>query len=143
MDVPSLGARKTDTPSATLGHKYVGDITGLFFIPGYQRGYRWDITDVKRLLDDIWHALDNSDQKQPYNLQPIVVKLRQQGLTAESCHWELVDGQQRLTTLTLIFIALYRHATTAGKEQQAQRMALLHGRRSARTAPFPACFRRS
>lgn len=109
MDVPSLGARKTDTPSATLGHKYVGDITGLFFIPGYQRGYRWDITDVKRLLDDIWHALDNSDQKQPYNLQPIVVKLRQQGLTAESCHWELVDGQQRLTTLYLIL--LYMHNT--------------------------------
>lgn len=109
MDVPCLDAHRADTPSATLGHKYVGDITGLFFIPGYQRGYRWDVTDVRRLLEDIWHALDNNDPKQPYNLQPVVVKLRQQGPTAQSCHWELVDGQQRLTTLYLIL--LYMHNT--------------------------------
>jgi len=34
----------------------------------------------------------------------------------------IIDGQQRLTTLTLIFIALYRHAIVTGKDQQAQRL---------------------
>lgn len=94
----------TAEQTAILDHKYVGDITGRFFIPGYQRGYRWDATDVRRLLDDIWHALDQSASKQPYNLQPVVVKLRQQGSNTEPCLWELVDGQQRLTTLYLILL---------------------------------------
>jgi len=104
MDVPCLDAHGTNKASATLGHKYVGDIAGVFFIPGYQRGYRWDATDVKRLLEDIWRALDKNTTEQPYNLQPVVVKLRQRGSTAQSCHWELVDGQQRLTTLYLILL---------------------------------------
>jgi hypothetical protein len=94
----------TAEQTAILDHKYVGDITGRFFVAGYQRGYRWDTTDVKRLLDDIWHALDNNSSKQPYNLQPVVVKLRQPGSTEQPCLWELVDGQQRLTTLYLILL---------------------------------------
>lgn len=109
MDENELGA-----PPTILGHKYVGDIAGVFFIPGYQRGYRWDITDVKRLLDDIWYALDSDIQKQPYNLQPIVVKLLQQGNTAETCHWELIDGQQRLTTLYLILLYMHNSGLNRG-----------------------------
>lgn len=68
-------------------------IEGKFFIPSYQRGYRWDKRDVMRLLDDIWES-----RGAPYSLQPIVVKPR-----LDSPHeWELIDGQQRLTTLWLI-----------------------------------------
>lgn len=104
MEVPCLATRKIDTLSATLGHNCVGDIPGYIFIPGYQRGYRWDVTDVERLLKDIWHALDNRVKNQPYNLQPVVVTLREQGPTAESCLWELVDGQQRLTTFYSILL---------------------------------------
>ena len=86
-----------------LDHRAIGNIQGNFFIPAYQRGYRWTQDDVQRLLDDIWESKEsNSD----YSLQPVVVKPIN-GIdgtygTAES-EWELIDGQQRLTTLYLIF----------------------------------------
>ena len=73
-----------------LETKLVGDIEGNFFIPSYQRGYRWD-TEVIRLLDDVYANKENN-----YCLQPIVVKKKNDV-------YEVVDGQQRLTTLYLIY----------------------------------------
>lgn len=70
----------------------VGDIGGDFFVPAYQRGYRWGNQEVTQLLNDI-----RESRGKTYYLQPIVVKLRDDG------SWELIDGQQRLTTLYLIF----------------------------------------
>jgi hypothetical protein len=66
-------------------------------VPDYQRGYRWDKNDVTRLLDDIWGS-----KGQDYSLQPIVVKLHLTGKSEAENEWELIDGQQRLTTLYLI-----------------------------------------
>lgn len=76
---------------ATLEPVAVGDITGDFFIPDYQRGYRWGSLEVTTLLQDIDDAKGNA-----YYLQPIVLKAMSDG------RWELIDGQQRLTTLYLI-----------------------------------------
>lgn len=78
---------------AVLEPKSVGDITGKFWVPSYQRGYRWGKDEVDRLLSDIW-----ASEGKPYYLQPVVVKWRE-----ERGAWELIDGQQRLTTLYLIF----------------------------------------
>ncbi|CDX58776.1 conserved hypothetical protein [Mesorhizobium plurifarium] len=82
---------------ALLELKLVGDISGQFFVAKYQRGYRWGKQEVERLLNDIWES-----NGAPYNLQPIVVK------RTGSEEWELVDGQQRLTTLYLIFLFMQR-----------------------------------
>ena len=76
---------------ASLKPIYVGDIEGRFFVPAYQRGYRWGEVEVRNLLDDI-----RENYGKPYYLQPIVVK-------KHGDEWELIDGQQRLTTLYLIF----------------------------------------
>lgn len=81
----------------TLELKNVGRIAGRFSVAKYQRGYRWGVPEVERLLNDIWE----SDGK-PYSLQPIVVKRLAEG------EWELVDGQQRLTTLYLIQLYMKR-----------------------------------
>lgn len=75
-----------------LGEKLVGEIEGEFYVPSYQRGYRWDETQVRALLDDIY---ENGDE--PYCLQPLVVRENGQG------RYEVIDGQQRLTTLYIIF----------------------------------------
>lgn len=69
----------------------VGKITGHFIVPDYQRGYRWTELEVTRLLQDI-----RDSEGSTYYLQPIVVK------SIENDRWELIDGQQRLTTLALI-----------------------------------------
>lgn len=89
---------------ALLELKLVGDISGSFRVARYQRGYRWGKLEVDRLLNDIWDS-----RGEPYSLQPIVVKRE-----AET-KWELVDGQQRLTTLFLIFVFMQReHLQNAG-----------------------------
>ncbi len=69
-----------------------------FNIPAYQRGYRWKAANqVKELLEDVWsYQVDNSDAAAFYCLQPVVVK------SVGETQFELIDGQQRLTTILLI-----------------------------------------
>ncbi|MBJ8054819.1 DUF262 domain-containing protein [Bacillus cereus] len=67
-----------------------------FWIPAYQRGYRWTSLQVTELLDDIWKFHQMDPKKEDfYWLQPIVVKEQEKGI-------EVIDGQQRLTTVLLI-----------------------------------------
>lgn len=79
-----------------LETKLVSEITGSFLVPTYQRGYRWGKEEVERLLDDIL-----SNGKNSYSLQPIVVK-------KTNSEYELIDGQQRLTTIYLIYLYMYK-----------------------------------
>lgn len=78
-------------PDILLDTKNVGKIEGNFYLPDYQRGYRWTQEEIKLLLDDIYESAG-----QPYCLQPIVVK-------KNGDRHELIDGQQRLTTIYLIY----------------------------------------
>lgn len=81
----------TENPKIKLENRVVGEITGQFLIPSYQRGYRWDSKQVTALLDDIMN-----NGKDPYCLQPVVVRKMDDGRS------ELVDGQQRLTTIYIL-----------------------------------------
>ena len=79
--------------------KGVLEIKGNFFVPDYQRGYRWGENEVKQLLEDIDENRKKNEQKNEHNnyyLQPIVLK------EIGEKNYELIDGQQRLTTLYLI-----------------------------------------
>lgn len=75
-----------------------------FLIPSYQRGYRWTPVEVTQMLEDIWAFLKNPPVNEPgkkkhsYCLQPVVV--RQHGTYPKEM--EVIDGQQRLTTIFLI-----------------------------------------
>ncbi len=72
-----------------------------YYIPAYQRGYRWTEQQVGDLLNDIY-SFDNSDGSW-YSLQPIVVrKCFENELDKKHKWYEVIDGQQRLTTLYLI-----------------------------------------
>lgn len=92
----------------------VSKLKGYFFVPSYQRGYRWGQHEVEALLNDIYgcRRLQNPDTK--YCLQPIVVKERvasadetREGLPPSgTVYYELIDGQQRLTTLYLLYLYL-------------------------------------
>ncbi|MBU1722870.1 MAG: DUF262 domain-containing protein [Gammaproteobacteria bacterium] len=71
-----------------------------FYIPSYQRGYRWTPKEVGELLNDISEfvprLVEDTDDKTWYCLQPIVVhRINDQ-------QFEVIDGQQRLTTIYLI-----------------------------------------
>ena len=75
-----------------LDTKFIRDIEGVFYIPSYQRGYRWREIEIFRLLDDIYAT----EGKRNYCLQPVVVR-------KYGDRYELIDGQQRLTTIYLIY----------------------------------------
>lgn len=70
-----------------------------FLIPYYQRGFRWERNHVEALLDDIHNFMRSKEEN--YCLQPIVVvpKTDEHGFNI----WEVIDGQQRLITLHIIF----------------------------------------
>ena len=81
--------------------KPINDLLGeQFLIPDYQRGFRWEEQQVLDLLEDVHDFFKpNGDENKGsfYCLQPIVVKAQE-----DSAKWEVVDGQQRLTTIYLI-----------------------------------------
>ena len=85
--------RSTATPQGRSVEHYL--------IPDYQRGYRWKAHEhVNALLEDIDAFINKKrDSEEIYCLQPIVV-------VAKEDAWEVIDGQQRLTTLFLILKAL-------------------------------------
>ena len=93
--------------------KSVEELLGMkFFIPSYQRGYRWTNQQVEDLLNDVNkfepQKLLGSKEKTWYCLQPLVVK-EMNSERKEECElpksetwYEVIDGQQRLTTIYII-----------------------------------------
>lgn len=83
-----------------------------FFIPNYQRGYRWGEVQVRQLLEDLFSfAYDDNAKGDFYCLQPVVIKemspeeVAKQALVSElddNRWYEVIDGQQRLTTIRII-----------------------------------------
>lgn len=82
-----------------------------FFIPHYQRGYRWTEMQVQQLLNDIDQFIPiilnpKEGISSFYCLQPVVIKAmsieKKQSHNLEGDWYEVIDGQQRLTTIFLI-----------------------------------------
>lgn len=86
-----------------------------FYIPAYQRGYRWTSQEVKDLLNDIDEfrprEIQDSDDKTWYCLQPLVVK------NISTNRFEVIDGQQRLTTVYLILHYLNQDFVEARRDK--------------------------
>lgn len=85
-----------------------------FFVPSYQRGYRWTPDEVRDLLEDIRKFAEEGsrDPDEFYCLQPLVVRRMDSG------QWEVIDGQQRLTTIYLI--ARYINEMWRGREKDSE-----------------------
>jgi hypothetical protein len=86
-------------------------------IPHYQRGFRWATRQVEQLLDDIreFARRENPQPEDFYCLQPLVLRPTDDGA------YEVVDGQQRLTTLLLIL----RHFNERLAEKYRQKLYVL------------------
>lgn len=112
--------RSTATPQGRSVEHYL--------IPDYQRGYRWKVHEhVKALLDDIDTFINKKrDSEEIYCLQPIVV-------VAKENAWEVIDGQQRLTTLFLMLKAL--------KEDEIYEISYTHRPESSAVLNHPEVYR--
>ena len=108
----------------TLELKSIAELQDMaFYIPAYQRGYRWTQQQVKDLLKDILEFSGKKGNASIYCLQPLVIvkRLSDEDSVMKRIHeakdlnevrhllkeqWEVVDGQQRLTTIRLILEVL-------------------------------------
>jgi len=98
----------------------VSEILGKnFFIPSYQRGYRWEEQQVTDLLNDIYSFAikKNKSDKEFYCLQPIVVRKCSENIINlnelispldNNIWYEVIDGQQRLTTIRILLTYLIK-----------------------------------
>ncbi len=72
-----------------------------FSVKDYQRGYKWDTKEILELLNDI---NEHDANRGKYCLQPIIVRMNE--INDEKRIIELIDGQQRITSIYLILIFL-------------------------------------
>ena len=71
-----------------------------YVVPDYQREYVWTDKEVQRLLDDVDEQIDAGSTRE-YFIGTVLVSP-----TSQNNHYEVIDGQQRLTTFFLLLCAL-------------------------------------
>jgi hypothetical protein len=101
--MPKQKLKPIDAGEVQLGKLFTAEFD--FAIPDYQRPYSWGKDETLQLLDDLAGALDR-DVDEPYFLGSIVL-VKEKGVPSS----EVIDGQQRLTTLTILFAVLRDLAT--------------------------------
>lgn len=90
-----------------------------FRIPDYQRPYAWEVEQARQLLDDLVEAVGSDE---PYFLGSMVL-VKTDG-KADS---EVIDGQQRLTTLTILLAIVRDLATPGGIQNSLGKMIVEQG----------------
>ncbi len=88
-----------EATEVVLGRVFNDDY--LFRMPVYQRPYSWTTEETSELLADLESAMDDETSADPYFLGSVVLIANPNS----SVH-EVIDGQQRLTTLTMLFCVL-------------------------------------
>lgn len=84
-------------PDAKAIVNIFGNADSYYQIPDYQRPYSWEDEQIEQLWDDLYSAMGSGDES--YFLGSMI-------LIAKEGYFEVVDGQQRLTTLTILFCVI-------------------------------------
>ena len=90
--------QKTDNPKS-ISIKELADKQTQYIVPIYQRNYAWGKDEIDALVQDIRTAQERRP-KQNYYIGSLIVYKRHDG------SYEVIDGQQRLTTLSILLTAL-------------------------------------
>ncbi|MEM7327741.1 MAG: DUF262 domain-containing protein [Pseudomonadota bacterium] len=89
--MPSIETRTLTLGTMLQSHSY--------FVPKFQRDFSWDSEQIQQLWKDVNRTID--ERTNTYFMGSIVLKLDQQ-----RSRFEVIDGQQRLTTISLLLCAL-------------------------------------
>ncbi len=88
------------TPRSLNIKQIFGDADAFYKIPRYQRPYRWVNEQVDKLWDDLYESY--KEEIENYFLGSIILAKN----SNQSSYWDVVDGQQRLTTLTILMCVI-------------------------------------
>lgn len=101
--------------------KFLATNETTFAIPVYQRNYDWTLIQCKQLLHDIIET-GKSDDINAHFIGSIVYVHDDVYTASGLTELTIIDGQQRLTTITLIYISLYRLAQQLNNQMQVNRI---------------------
>lgn len=105
----------------TTVERFLGSHDTQFVIPVYQRNYDWTSKHCKQLLDDI-RAAGSGKEETTHFIGSIVYVHHGVVVTSRPRELTVIDGQQRLTTLILIYMVLQRLALQMGDGRRAERI---------------------
>lgn len=88
----------------------------IYDVPVYQRPYSWDKEQVKVLLDDIQDAYRSTDKEDGYYTGTLIIYDKGEKINVLVSKYDIIDGQQRITTFSLILLAVYCIAVGDGIE---------------------------
>jgi uncharacterized protein with ParB-like and HNH nuclease domain len=89
--------------------RYLSNSDTQYIIPVYQRNYSWKIAHCEKLVNDILNFMSlksKGEQTEQYFMGSIVAKYNELS-TSDVSEYLIIDGQQRITTISLILLALY------------------------------------
>lgn len=102
-------------------NRFLSQTDTQFIIPVYQRNYDWTEAQCKQLLTDILAA--GGSEKITAHFIGSIVYIHDDVYSASGIReLSIIDGQQRLTTITLIYIAVYRLLKSMGDQQKLTRI---------------------
>lgn len=90
-----------------------------FVIPVYQRNYDWTTAECKQLLEDIIEVGNKTSNDDTHFIGSIVFIHDGVYTSSDVKQLVIIDGQQRLTTMTLLYLALYRFALANDMDEKA------------------------
>ena len=86
----------------------------VYNVPVYQRPYSWNSDNVETLLNDIYDAYNSSDKLEGYYTGNLLLHDKNEKINGIATVYEVIDGQQRITTISLMLLALYSIVTLRG-----------------------------
>ena len=99
-----MNKKRTEIDRLTIlaggGKTLFSEVGVRYVIPRYQRAYAWEEKEIEQLIDDI---CDDNDPKRDYYIGSLIVARRKAG---DEVEYEVIDGQQRLTTIYLLLQCL-------------------------------------
>ena len=99
------------SPEKKTIEQILGGTRQKFSVPSYQRSYDWGKGELQELIDDL-QQLKGDSEKQLF-LGNFIFDISNQA------DYKIVDGQQRLTTISILFIALRQHAKKLNEQEVA------------------------
>ena len=99
-----MNKKRTEIDRLTIlaggGKTLFSEVGVRYVIPRYQRAYAWEEKEIEQLIDDI---CDDNDPKRDYYIGSLIVARRK---ADDEVEYEVIDGQQRLTTIYLLLQCL-------------------------------------
>jgi hypothetical protein len=90
---------------------------GMFSIPNYQRGYAWQQQQVKEFLEDLQEAADGNVGEHYTGTITVIQKGEKTVFPRNFKVFDVVDGQQRLTTITIFIFAVHNRLKALGSDE--------------------------